>query len=119
MVAFYAPGRKHPGQKYERLAKRGAGFADQRFKSGRFMHSQIGQNFTVNFNTGFTQPVDKLTIRQAMLTAGRIDTLNPQSAEIALAGATIAIRILPGLGNGLFGNTNGVFTTAVIAFRFR
>ena len=76
--------RKHPGQKCESLAKRGAGFADQRFKSGRFVHSQIGQNLAVNFNTGFTQPVDKLTMGKTVLTAGRIDALDPARRKLRL-----------------------------------
>ena len=77
------------------------------------MHGQIGQHFTVHFNTGFSQPVDKLTIGQPMRAGSGIDALNPQGAEITLAGAAVAIGILTGFRNSLLGYPNGILAAAV------
>ena len=53
-----------------------------------------------------------------MRTRSGINALNPQGAEIAFAGTAVAISILTGFGDRLLGDLNGVFATAVIAFRF-
>src|SRR5690606_34647966 len=43
----------------------------------------------------------------------RVDALDPQSAEIALAGLAVAVGVLERLLDCLLGNTNGVLTAAV------
>jgi hypothetical protein len=54
-----------------------------------------------------------------MLARGGVDTLNPQSAEIAFAGAAVAESILASFGYRLLCHPNGVFAATVIAFGFR
>ena len=50
------------------------------------MHGQVGQNLTVNFNTGQGQTIDEAAVCQRFVMAadGGVDTLDPQGAEIAL-----------------------------------
>ena len=80
------------------------------------VNGKVGQHFAINLNTGFAQPVDKPAIWQTVHARGGIDTLDPQSAKIAFARAPVAIGILPRFGDRLFGNTNGIFATAIITF---
>ena len=98
------------------LTERFSCLADQSFKRCRLMNGKVGQHFAINLNTGFAQPVDKPAIWQTMHARGGIDTLDPQSAKIAFARAPVAIGILPRFGDRLFGNTNGIFATAIITF---
>ena len=51
-----------------------------------------------------------------MAAHGRIDPLDPQSAEIALAVMTVAGGILIGFVNCLRRHLKGVFSAAIIAF---
>mgnify|MGYP006253298995 CR=1 FL=1 len=83
------------------------------------MHCKVGENLAVHFNPGQIQTIDKARIRQRLIMGAyrRIDPLNPQSAEVALAVMTIAGRILIGLIDRLCSNLEGVLATAIIAFR--
>src|SRR5580658_7708368 len=70
-----ARGRDHRG---ERL-----GLADR----------YIGQDLAVEIQSGEFDPVHELRIGQPVLARARIDPLDPQGAEIALAVAPVAIGI--------------------------
>src|SRR6185436_7297131 len=52
-------------------------------------------------DTGLHQAVDQTAVGQAVHARSRVDTRNPQRAELTLLRATIAIRILAGLDDGL------------------
>ena len=81
------------------------GFFHDSSKCRFFVYCQVGQYFTVNFNTGFLQTANKAAVRHAVDTRTSIDTLNPQRTELALAVAAVTVRILAGFDNSLFGYT--------------
>src|SRR6185369_9371583 len=70
---------------------------DDRRESGGFPDRQIGKDLAVDLDPGALHAGDKLGIGQAVLAGTGIDALDPQTAEIALLGATIAIRVLKAL----------------------
>src|SRR5690606_13187603 len=75
---------------FERLLCR----CNQRTECFGLMNCNVGQNLAVNLNTSLGQTIDETAIGQALLTDSRIDALDPQSAERALAILAVAIGIL-------------------------
>ncbi len=80
------------------------------------MYCQVGQYFTVDFNTGFLQTANKAAVRHAVDARTSVDTLNPQRAELALAVAAVTVRILAGFDNSLFGYTENTRTCTIVTF---
>src|SRR6202008_3747902 len=70
-----------------------------RRESGGFPDRQIGEDLAVDLDPGALHAGDKLGIGQAVLAGAGIDALDPQTAEIALLGATVAISVLQALFN--------------------
>ena len=70
----------------------------------RIMHSDICQHFTVNGNICKIQTVDQTAVGQTVQPCGRVDASDPQCAKLALALPTIAIGVLAGLDDSLFGS---------------
>src|SRR5260370_8433518 len=56
-------------------------------------HGEIGQYFTVDFDSTRFQAVHQLAIGEPIQTRGRADALNPQTPELPLTIAAVAIRI--------------------------
>jgi hypothetical protein len=56
--------------------------------------SEVSEDLTVNLDSGELETVYKSSIRQPMQAGRSVDTLNPQSAEYALASPTISICVL-------------------------
>src|SRR3954462_5303484 len=80
------------------------------------IYSQIGQNTTIQYDCSFFQASNQLAVRQAFSTRRSIDTSNPQSAEVTLLNATVAVSVLTSFDNSLFGNTECTRTCTVITF---
>ena len=68
----------------------------------------VGKHFTVNHDTGLMNTVHKTGIGQTMCAGCRIDTLNPQAAEVALFITTVAVSIAQGFLNTLQRNAVAV-----------
>ena len=56
----------------------------QRCKSFRFIGGHVRQHFTVNLDARLVKAVHETTICRAVLAGGRVNTLNPKGAELAL-----------------------------------
>src|SRR5262249_2709157 len=62
-------------------------------------------------------PADKSRIGHALFANGRIDALDPECAEFALAHFAVAVRIMRGLLHGGVGRAEGFRATAIKALR--
>ncbi len=82
------------------------------------MNRQIGQNFTVNFDTCQVQTVDEAAVGQSLIISAnaRVDALDPQAAEITLAIMTVASCVLICFIYRLGCNFERVLTTAIVPF---
>ena len=89
---------------------------DQGLEGAGLMDREIGKNLAINLDTGALQPVHELRIGHAVLAHPGIDALDPQGAEIALAGTAVAIGVLSRLLDRLDGGAEDIFTPAVITF---
>ena len=90
---------------------------DDRAERFRFVHCDVGQDLPVEVDVRKLERVDELTVGQAFRSDGGVDALDPQGAEAPLLNLAIAIGVLPGLFDGLAGDTDRVLATAVIALR--
>src|SRR5699024_5937089 len=94
------------------------GTLDDCSKRGLVAHGQVGQNLAVEFHTRLPETIHEHAVRHTQLLGTGIDAGDPQPAEITLAGAPVAIRILAGLEYGLTCHPVTATTGAVVTFRF-
>ena len=78
------------------------------------VHSEVSQHLAVDLNTTLMQQTHQLRVTQTLQTSGCIDTLNPQSAEVALLVATVTESIGKTFLPSVLGNCPYVFTSTKI-----
>src|SRR5690606_37855261 len=66
-------------------------------------HSQVGQCLAIQPNLGHLETVHEATVGQPVHPRGRVDARDPQTAEVALLVAAIAIGVPVRLHHGLVG----------------
>jgi len=81
------------------------------------VHRDVGQNLAVEVDARKLKRVDEFAIGQPFGADRGVDPLDPQGAEAALLNFAVAIGILPGLFDGLAGDSDGVLAAAIIALR--
>ena len=59
----------------------------------RVVHGEVGENFTVETDVLLGQLAHELGIGDTPETAGSVDTLDPEGAEIALLGPAVTIGV--------------------------
>src|SRR5690606_7432386 len=69
------------------------------------MHSQISQNTTVQADVSLAQSGDQTAVAQTTGTGSGVDTHDPERTELTLLLTAVAVSVLTGLDNGLFGYT--------------
>src|SRR5690606_4047162 len=69
----------------------------------------------IDLDARLVQAVDEAAIGQAVLAGSRVDALDPQGAEIALAVLAVAVGVLQRLFDRLLGDADGVLATTVKA----
>ena len=66
---------------------------DDGLKCLRVIHSEVCKHVAVETDVLLCKPAHKLGVCHAVLTCSSIDTLNPQGAEVALLGPTVAVCV--------------------------
>src|SRR6266849_6786676 len=94
---------------------RGLGLLDDRRKSHGLGDCKIGQHLAIDQKPGFVEAVDEPAVGQAEGAHRRIEALNPERPERALAALAVAVGVLVRLLHGLLGDADGVLAPAVIA----
>src|SRR5262245_35835220 len=89
---------------------------DDRLKRRRLADREVGQHLAVDQQPGLAEAVDEPAVGKAERAHRRIEPLDPERAEGALAALAVAIGILVRLLDRLLGDANGVLAPAVIAF---
>jgi hypothetical protein len=79
------------------------------------MYGDVREYLTVDFNTSLGQAVDDTAVAQPINTGSRVDTRDPQCAELTLFLPAIAISVLPGLDDRLFGGAIDFAAGVVVA----
>src|SRR2546429_1365580 len=71
----------------------GFGFFDEQRETGGILHSDVGEHFAIERDSSGFEAVNQLTVRDAVLTSGCADALNPQAPILTLLNAAIAKRV--------------------------
>jgi hypothetical protein len=79
------------------LGQSGFSFLDNRSKRRFFVHCQISQNLTVDFDRRFFQACDETAVGQTVDTRTSVDTSDPQSAELTFFLTTVTVGVLASL----------------------
>ena len=99
------------GGQAERLANR----FDDLIECLGIGNGHVGQHFAIELDIGFFQAVDELAIAKPSLADSRVDTDDPELAELAFSNASIAKRIDARADDRFFGRTKQPASTAAIA----
>ena len=96
--------------------QRGLGLLDDRLEGGRLADREVGQHLAVDRDPGLVEAVDESAVGEAEAAHRRVEALDPQGAERALAPLAVAERVLVRLLDRLLGDADRVLASAVIAF---
>src|SRR5581483_7958690 len=72
---------------------RGFRFFDKCKKSGRVVHSDVGEHFPVQIDPGSFEAINKLAVGDLRSSASSVDTYYPKRAEIALFQAAADVSV--------------------------
>jgi hypothetical protein len=67
--------------------------------------SEISKDATIESNLSSLETIDERAIGHAVCTRLRVNTRNPERAELTLALAAVTISVLSRFGDGLLGHT--------------
>src|SRR6185437_2083507 len=81
---------------------------------GLLEHREVGENLAVHLDAGLLQARDELAVREARLTATRVDARDPESAELALLVAAVAVGVLPRAHHRFLGDAVYVLAAAAV-----
>src|SRR6478672_9489994 len=93
----------NPLRAIERLCRLERLFGDRR-KGGEALlieHRDVREDLAVDFDLRAAEAVHEPAIRQAVRACGRVDSRDPERAELALAHPTVAERVLARLDDSL------------------
>lgn len=62
-------------------------------ESLRIVDGEVSENFTINLDAGLVERAHEYRVAHTLQTSGSVDTLNPQSAEVALLVSTVTICV--------------------------
>ena len=84
-------------------------------ESLRIVQGEVGKHLTVDFDTSLCQSAHQLRVADTLHAGSGVDTLNPQSAEIALLVAAIAIGVGQTLLPGVLGYCPNILAGSKVA----
>src|SRR4051794_29641155 len=110
--------RRASGARSGRLAVTGtAGHLDEAGEGGGVADGEVGEHLAVDLDVGQLQPVDQPRVAHAVLPGSGVDALDPELAEVALAGSPVPERVVPGVHELLVGGAEAAALVAVVALR--
>jgi hypothetical protein len=92
----------------------GLGLHGQSGKSRLVEDRQIGQHLAVDLDLRLSQAIHESAVFHAGFPGCRVDTGNPEAAELTLALPTVTIGVLSSLHDRLFGDAIDVFAAAAV-----
>ena len=78
------------------------------------VESEVGEHFTVDFDTRLVDQTHKLGVREIFHTCSGVDTLDPESAEVALFVLSVAVSVCKTFLPCIFGYSPYVTAAAVV-----
>lgn len=84
-------------------------------ESGGIVEGEIGEDLAVDLDAGLVDETHELGVAEVFEASGSVDTLNPESAEVALLILAVAIGVGQTLFPGVLGNGPYVAAAAEVA----
>ena len=75
---------------------------------------EVSEHLAVDFNTSLVKSAHKMRVRETLEACSSVDTLNPESAEVALLGAAVAEGVGKTLLPSILGNGPDVLTGTIV-----
>ena len=119
---FGTPANKKPARmrafhcKEAMLLQRGLGDLDELSESVGIGDGHVGENLAVELDAGLLEAVHEHGVRQAVDAGCSIDTGDPETTDVALLVATVAVLVLERVLDLLFSSTIGTRLRAIVAF---
>ena len=85
------------------------------FESFGIVHGEVGENLAVDFDSGLVDESHKLAVGKILKTGSSVDTLNPESAEIALFLLAVAVGVGKTFFPGVFCYSPDIAAASVVA----
>ena len=89
---------------------------DDSFERLRVVHGEVGEHLAVEADVLLRELAHELGIGDAVLTAGGVDSLDPQSAEIALLGLAVTVCVGETFLVGVLRNRPNIPSRQEVAF---
>ena len=93
----------------------GLGHLDQRRERSRVGDGEVGEDLAVDLDAGQAQAGDEAAVAHAVLAGTGVDALDPELAEVTLAGPAVAVGVLQGVHDLLVGRLVAAALVAVVA----
>jgi hypothetical protein len=100
------------------IFQRVLGLIDNRFERGFVGDCEVGENFTIESNTGGFQAFHEAAVGYPASAGGGVEALDPEIAECAFAGFAIAIRPILAFHGCVFGVAEKFGAASAVAFGF-
>ena len=84
-------------------------------ESGGIVEGEVGEDLAVDLDAGLVDETHELGVAEVFEASGSVDTLNPESAEVALLILAVAIGVGQTLFPGVLGNGPYVAAAAEVA----
>ena len=78
------------------------------------VNSEVSEDLAVDFDSCLVQSTHKCRVAHVLKTSGSVDTLNPQSAEVALLVATVAVSVCETLFPGVLGYCPNILACTIV-----
>ncbi len=85
-------------------------------KSFRMVHGQVGQDFPVEFNVVGFHLSHELAVGHPVHPGTRVDTGDPEGAEISLLVSAVPVGVHHGFLHGVLGYGPHIFTSSKVTF---
>src|SRR5262249_29652905 len=81
----------------------GLGGLDQRCEGGRVVDGQVGEDLAADLDAGEVEALDEPVVGHPVGASRRVDALDPELAEVALARLAVAVAVDQRVGDLLLG----------------
>ena len=79
------------------------------------VHGQVGEHLAVDLHASLVDEAHELGVAEVLEASGGVDTLDPEGAEVALLGLTVAVGVGQALLPSVLGDGPDVAAAAVVA----
>ena len=85
-------------------------------KTSLVIHSDVGKDFSIQFNASGFESMDKPTVRQSVQSGGSVNSCDPKSPKIAFSCPPMRVGVVPTFLYRFFSGSLEVIPAAAVTF---